>query len=75
MRDDNYMSYVLIGPDRKQQIEARLLKLRRFRARTQPLGPSPRTQVIRARLLFVGGWLVLLALIVMVVAVLLWPPF
>lgn len=65
---------ILHRPDRKA-LEERLLSLRRTRARTKPLEPSQRIQVLRTRLLFVGGWLVMAALIVAAVAIVLWPPF
>lgn len=70
MRDDNYQPYVLIGPDRKQQIESRLLTLRSLRTRTKPLDSPSRVQALRMWLLFVGGWLVLLGLVVLVLAIL-----
>lgn len=69
MRDDNYMSYVLIGPDRKSQVEARLLALRRLRTRTKPLDAPSRWQVLRRWLALIGGVLALVALIVLALAV------
>lgn len=70
MRDDNYQPYILIGPDHKQQIEARLLTLRRLRTRTKPLERSQRRKRATTCLQFIGGWLVLLVLIAVVLATL-----